>query len=92
MSSAARRDYDAMVVPEVPGVESRKPVIQAAGVFLGDGTLSCRALVAARHVPAQRLTALLLKRHREPVPVLIDWTPVAEKRAHGDVRIDLAKE
>jgi hypothetical protein len=98
MIRAARRDYLLLVVPEVPGVESRKPVIQAFGVTLGDGQVSCDALCLERFVPGQELRAELRNRRSEPVIVTLAWAPPTSeaefdpRRALGGVTIDLVKE
>ena len=65
-----------MVVPEVPGQPSRKPLVQGFGcrLHLGSGTLSCEALFVAESVPTQLLAAELRERHKPPRGITLDWS------------------
>jgi hypothetical protein len=81
-----------LVVPEVPGTESRKPLIQGFGCrLLGGDTLSCEALFAARPIPTQALRAQLHTRGRRPTTVTLDWSEVPAG-LYRNAQIDLIKE
>ena len=81
-----------LVVPEVRGSESRKPLIQGFGCRrLGGGALSCAALFVATPVPTQPLPAEIHVRGRKPVRVTLDWSEIPAG-LHRDAQIDLIKE
>lgn len=81
-----------LVVPEVPGLRSTKPLVQGYGARLRGDALSCEALFAAVHIPDQTLTAELHERGKHPRRVRLDWTSVEPRVLHKDAVIDLAKE
>ena len=80
-----------LVVPEVPNQPSGKPLLQGFGCRLRDGALSCETLFVDQHIPAQVLMGELHERHKPPVNVRLDWTPLPPG-LHGRVVIDLEEE
>lgn len=81
-----------LVVPEVSGHPSRKPLVQGFGCrLLGGDTLSCEALFVAAPIPAQALAAELHTRGREPRLVTLDWSEVPAG-LYRHAQIDLTKE
>ncbi len=81
-----------LVVPDVPDLESRKPIITAIGVLVRGDTLSCEALIASQHVPEQTLTAHLHERGRKPRVMRVSWSPIEPGVAHKNAVIDIVKE
>ena len=80
-----------LVVPEVPGRDSLKPLIQGYGARLRGDALSCEALFVESVVPDQTLDALLLERHKRPRRVRLEWSeipPGLYQHAEIDVRRD----
>jgi hypothetical protein len=81
-----------LVVPEVSGVESRKPLVQGFGCrLLGGDTLSCEALFIAREIPDQTLRAELHVRHQPPRVVTLAWSDTPPG-LYQNAQIDLVKE
>lgn len=82
-----------LVVPEVPGQPSKKPLVQGYGcrLHLGGGTVSCEALFTAATVPTQRLTAELHVRGRAPIVVTLDWSEIPPG-LYRNASIDTIKE
>lgn len=80
-----------LVVPEVPGQPSRKPLLQGYGCRLRGDTLSCETLYVDRHIPEQTLTGELHERGKPPVLVTLAWEPM-EPALWGNARIPVAKE
>ena len=81
-----------LVVPEVSGLESRKPLIQGFGCrLLGGDTLSCEALFAAQPIPTQAPRAELHVRGRKPATITLDWSEVPPG-LYRNAQIDLVKE
>jgi len=80
-----------LVVPDVPGTPSRKPLVQGYGCRLvGGGKLvSCEALYVHAIIPDQTLKALLYSSAEEPPrSVALDWSAVTPA-LHRDVVIDV---
>jgi len=75
----------------VPEEGARKPPILGFGCRLGSGALSCEALFVEKHIPTQVLVAQLHERHKPPITVRLDWSPLPPG-LHGRVVIDIAKE
>lgn len=81
-----------LVVPDVPGTPSRKPLVQGYGCRLvGGGKLvSCEALYVHAIIPDQTLDALLFSDAEQPPKrVVLDWSAVPPA-LHRDVIIDVA--
>lgn len=80
-----------LVVPEVPHLPSRKPLVQGYGCRLRGDTLSCEALFVAVDIPAQTLLGELHERGQHPRRVRLEWTPLAPA-LWRDATITLARE
>jgi hypothetical protein len=80
-----------LVVPEVPGQPSGKPLVQGYGCHLRDGTLFCEALFVAASIPDQQLVGELRQRHGPAKPVRLDWTTL-EPALYQNASIDTVKE
>lgn len=81
-----------LVVPDVPGMPSRKPLIQGYGCRrVGNDAISCETVFVDRHVPTQTLVAQLHERHKPPITVRLDWSPLPPG-LHGRVVIDITLE
>jgi len=80
-----------LVVPEVPSLESLKPVIQGFGCRLGGGVLSCEALFTEVIVPTQVLVGELHVRGRPPSTVRLDWSEIPPG-LYRNAEIDVLQE
>lgn len=78
-----------VVVPEVPGLPSNKPLVQGYGCRLGGGTLSCDTLYIQSAIPAQELPALFIVRGRHPKPITLAWGGSLPAGVHRNATIDL---
>lgn len=81
-----------LVVPDVPGMPSRKPLIQGYGCRrVGNDAIFCETVFVDRHIPTQVLVAQLHERHKPPITVRLDWSPLPPG-LHGRVVIDITQE
>jgi hypothetical protein len=79
-----------LVVPEVPGMTSPKPLVQGYGARLGGGALSCEALFVAATIPTQDLVGYLHARHKPPVRVSLAWSEIPPG-LYRDAEIDVRR-